>query len=1785
MFARILYLFIVIPVFLTPDLLSGQSNSFCGYYRAVSPNGTDPDSLVYDRFGNVFDMEDLIPTLPVGIYPVAGCGTGYFNVTYAGGAPQEAQLVVCDVLSYVSSVIQQRQGQNSCGLQPFGSVEIQVGWISFSNPDTAVATQLGMSLSQFPLPAGWAAIGSPFYSTLASNDLNCNEIIPEQAIIKINGGKGQGTPTIFDGRILLNSDFTWNYDTEETNFTGADMKTAILHETMHVLGFASSMGVGLFGGAYTLWDQTLRTGTYDPVNGSSISQPAISSMTGCGRNCWETVSGFGALAINSCNGNGQDIVVGDGAIAPIQGDANVNPNPLTPAEIGAYINMLSHLSLNCNGQSESYVMRPVFGSGEYQRTLTLAEQQILCALGYSIPAIDCNGCYVVAQQDAQIEPGSECCFRAFHVCVGETFEILKDELLCNDLSGDNQVTITALWHQVNNINDPVISVVLNASGTGWDITVPANVKAFKSVSLFYTLSGCECRQHNGRVQLFIDHYCPATAFTEDPCDNLLRDGGFEDAKDNTSSSQPPYALGGWPMLFQGHVTVASPDIYKTSLGNHYLGLVNFGANQEAINLELQKCIKPGCELNLSLDLSSLIDNGVAIPALQVWGSETRPCPAITMNPVPLALNCDIPTECAPGDVFNPVCIFTNIQAQNTLINFDNPNFSSIENLTWLNETNEDVCFLTFVNPLSPGSGATIFLDNILAEIRCEPEVSCNAQPAETCEGQAAGLTFTVCATELPEYINFTTITPVLNLPSGWTLVGDAPQPFNLTEGQCVNVNLQVQMPAGTPAGAIANIVLNGTASGLCTELEWSCEAEVTVVDCDPNFTCPCTGPNDLNIDAGAVSPNPNDPNISPLSIHLTAIPAGVSNTIFSPNTLQVPCLAIKGNLIIDDNYDLFILGGEIRMQPGARIIVAPGSTLKLGYINAGSGTERGIHGCEQMWRSIEVQPGGNLYTAYNVIQDAEYAFDLHGTASNLTSLNSYQNDFDRNHVGIRVNNASPAALIQPFPFAQNRFRATSALLPEFSNDFNNWDATAPYSGLSLANTTFFAGTPGDPTSGNEFNGLRNGILADRSALDVHYARILNIQDALDPLSHHIFLSNSVGIGMFAQSCGQFNVRNCTFDGAPRAIQTQQSSLDIRKSLIQNVDVAMFNLPASLSRINIIDNDISFRGFGVVVEGGGSFTRVNIDQNDPVVVVASTFKNPIAIRLRNTPEASAQVKRVTGNKIVLQPGAAIGIGMENTGGWWIHGNDIQYANPNTEVEGGINLSKADNNKIQENTITATGNAGDNGKAGIFAIGSEHNKICCNTTDNLFAGFQFSGVSDDTKLRYSDIGNHVFGLLCGNPVSPGLTAIIGDQLHAGNAWNGVYDFRSAAHYGDVASIIGSEFLVSLPQMLPLWPDAPLSPAKPDEWFIGWPGSATTCTLDLSNCPPLPLLAEEDPNGPGGSTGTGRLLTGNESAIGRGEYGGTGAYSLATQFEGERSLYAKIKRDSSLLGQDSLVDQFFVNASQGALGALHEVERQMVALGIPMEQEWNLLLELERNADSLISLIHQTDSAYQLAPTAADSLALQNQKMNLQAQLSTGQATWQGLIGDLRASLLTNATAIIGQNATIPDTNMLVVNRKVLNRIWLETLASGDYNATQSQLDDLLDIALQCYYDGGDAVLQARALYGALAQPLDLDDALLCTGGGEERSRVTTRKTSDFNVKVVPNPTKDQFAIQATGIATDALMHLQIADLNGKIRKDACVRNGEVLACTFAPGLYICRVSVGDAPAQVVKFIVVP
>jgi hypothetical protein len=311
------------------------------------------------------------------------------------------------------------------------------------------------------------------------------------------------------------------------------------------------------------------------------------------------------------------------------------------------------------------------------------------------------------------------------------------------------------------------------------------------------------------------------------------------------------------------------------------------------------------------------------------------------------------------------------------------------------------------------------------------------------------------------------------------------------------------------------------------------------------------------------------------------------------------------------------------------------------------------------------------------------------------------------------------------------------------------------------------------------------------------------------------------------------------------------------------------------------------------------------------------------------------------------------------------------------------------------------------------------------------------------------------------------------------------------------------------------------------------------------------------------------------------------LAAQFEGERSLYGKMKRNASLSGQDALADQFFGDAHTSVIGRLYEIDSLITDLGRISEADWQQLNQLVGSIDSISAAITRIDSLYAFASNASDSLALQNQKRVLTNNLQPLRQAWQNLSDSVYQLQLPKVPDVMALNKYIVSNDVLVNNRKVVNRIFLETLALGNYTATETQLNDLLAVASQCFLEGGDAVLQARALYSAFARPLQIDDTAICGHQGEERDTKSAGMSAAgrYEIKVIPNPAKDHVSFVVPNASSDAVFFVQILDLNGKIVKELNVRNGEVLSQAFLPGLYFCRVHMGEEPAQTVKFIIIP
>ena len=104
----------------------------------------------------------------------------------------------------------------------------------------------------------------------------------------------------------------------------------------------------------------------------------------------------------------------------------------------------------------------------------------------------------------------------------------------------------------------------------------------------------------------------------------------------------------------------------------------------------------------------------------------------------------------------------------------------------------------------------------------------------------------------------------------------------------------------------------------------------------------------------------------------------------------------------------------------------------------------------------------------------------------------------------------------------------------------------------------------------------------------------------------------------------------------------------------------------------------------------------------------------------------------------------------------------------------------------------------------------------------------------------------------------------------------------------------------------------------------------------------------------------------------------------------------------------------------------------------------------------------------------------------------------------------------NAAIATSEVIEANEKMVNEIYLSTVAKDIDGFSADQVADLFDMANQCPLIGGNAVYRARALYALIDNEQDFDDLALCLPFGIEIR--SADQTNDRAASVIPNPTDD-------------------------------------------------------------------
>jgi hypothetical protein len=370
-----------------------------------------------------------------------------------------------------------------------------------------------------------------------------------------------------------------------------------------------------------------------------------------------------------------------------------------------------------------------------------------------------------------------------------------------------------------------------------------------------------------------------------------------------------------------------------------------------------------------------------------------------------------------------------------------------------------------------------------------------------------------------------------------------------------------------------------------------------------------------------------------------------------------------------------------------------------------------------------------------------------------------------------------------------------------------------------------------------------------------------------------------------------------------------------------------------------------------------------------------------------------------------------------------------------------------------------------------------------------------------------------------------------------------------------VAGSRFFVQLPMSPPLWPDSPYSPNNPN-WFIPLDGTAAASCAADPVCPALPLILEEllPP------------LSENDFYAAEGAYGDSSAYGAYLNWEGARHLYRKLRRDSSLLGQEAVIDSFYQAADSSLLGALYRLEQGILSLYLPDSALQALQTALDDHAAGMRAL----EEALAEASDSAGQAAILADIWDLQLLQADDWEAWLDLAASRAGQISLAAGGLIHENAGLDAAGIFAQNEKAVNEVLLSLAADGAYRLDSAQLAAIEPIAFQCPFEGGHAVYRARALY-LLNERAAFNDVQLCQNS-EDRppslpgAALPAEPAEDF--RLFPNPARDSWRLGVPQAYIGQPLSIRIYSLAGQLVGSREVRAAaplELMEPKLESGLY--------------------
>jgi hypothetical protein len=1004
----------------------------------------------------------------------------------------------------------------------------------------------------------------------------------------------------------------------------------------------------------------------------------------------------------------------------------------------------------------------------------------------------------------------------------------------------------------------------------------------------------------------------------------------------------------------------------------------------------------------------------------------------------------------------------------------------------------------------------------------------------------------------------------------WTSV---PVPYGAVGIKAIRINKTGQADYG-------RIIIHGKPANLTT---------YTAPDC-----CPQTVTSNRKV-FGTPNANPELPSTSVTNL---------SSQYLNPSVaITTPEVVVNGILNLDLANNSFD-GVKFIMMTGSKINVPSGKTLQLNNCN--------LRGCTHLWSDIALNDNSRATIGNSAVRDALIGLSLNKSASQMPTFSITNSRFERCHRGIfsssfasftsspentsiSVNpnssgsgftsesRSASAAIPAPRYIGGSFIDGTdddlkphwnTALTPGFNkrayigidaNDLN--DAMGLYVNHATTSTT-------KTTIKNLFCGIKS----ENSLVYVKYTAFQNLNQpgATTLVSAGINATNTSLTMSGKQTDLSSPSDRKTFEGVDRPILLQNCDFSVEDVRTSDVIIAgaiigvrpryggnklrSWNVPKSSSSgfsvssnttndVEIANSNLTAGGSGdgiyVGVPSGTSSNPFNIHHNS--IQVRNTTANNAAIRVLGTANSRVEDNPYLSNffySTAASNKVSYGIFTANTTGIQIKRNKIDapaFVNFAPDWDWDLNSWN---------------------RVGLFMQKSSGWKVECNTIDGMKRGLLFDGACESKNgLLNNELRLMPIGLELRN------SGVIGTQTDRWTKWTqpNAHYLGGAARHGstDPADWFLSKFKVPS-GISPYSPQNNVVPtAAADDWF-----DKTSIAMAPAVCAPA-LAGSAFDRGDTDYDEKVRLALESGGAYHLWVLGkvDTKSFGEVGVWQMQKAIYHALHTQSGQDYADLPEYANFLNEHyRSAIGTLYAVEA-----GLRDDLDWSLEYEGERkkiSAELEVQSVRHAQANYLLEkipvferekfvqdnPDLFEATDLFSQMLALDAKMQK------------RAKENVHTLELI--NLSVPAENRLAALEQSVNEIHLRTLAIGNYHFDAKDLKTLEQIAKRCPVADGDAVMQARILYGFydINSPARWSNECKVEKVEDQPlNRVSTEQVT-YTLRTIPNPSSGDFWYQ-----TDALIgtRWQLSDIYGR-----AIKQGEVNTAYWVrvdqngiePGLYL-------------------